>query len=337
MIEISLLPELTVFHILSFLDSKTITVKFGIACRYFYQFSESKRLWYDLFQNHFPFPELFEEFDIKKDWKSIYKQHRYPATGRYCNFGQFLSGKFERENSKYKYIYHLKEEEKLTKEKDIIFHGGTPGKNVIFGFKRGNLVIFSQTFEHNFVVAGISRFSSYDIMHGAWHSLSYDSGLFISKRNNNFKFIDHKRINDQELEKLDQIFEEHKIKQEKEDYGLTDGQYIGIAYLSPKKEKKILEWKLKKKFHENIGYIITGSETYEKYYITGILYQDICSLIFKNNSHSFHVCLFLKNGKNSFQGIWHTLLNYDVEHTKELFSHQFPEKQHFECNKKINQ
>lgn len=326
------LPELSIFNILCFLDTKTLCKSFFPTCSKFNQFSSQKYIWYEKIINEFPFNELMEKFDLEKDWKSLYKRYYQPIEGRYFNFGTFLVGNriFQ---VNYNYFYYLKEDHQ---SKDVVIHGGKPDGNLLYGHKRGDILIFTQiSGGFTYSAASVCKVLDNKLIRGIWYANTKESGKFMSFKQEKSVNLDMTIDND-ELKEFKKIFEVNEMETSKETYGFDDGIYIAsILWDASKKVTRELELNITKEFENEIGWIIKGEELKNQFKIYGILTEGICSMILTKYTERFHICLFLKNNdKKNFNGFWYQILKYNQDLTVELTKSDYPEKYPFTCTKK---
>lgn len=231
------LDDLSIYHVLSYLDLKTLCLSFSLTCKTFYKYTTSVRFWYDKLMNDFPYEECFQKFDLKKDWKSLYKEYKIPINGYYSHSGSFLFVLYEG-SATTSYLYHLYE---INIKNEIIVYGGTEKENVIFGFRRGNIFVFSQIFESYFVCGICNKLNEKWSSYGAWYSITYNmGGLFCSYE------LKDSNITNEDLD-LDNILDvygsgkkqlEELIQEEDEnDYGFSDGKYTCSFTLDPSKKE----------------------------------------------------------------------------------------------------
>lgn len=290
---------LCILTILSFLDSKSLCINFAQVCKEFYEYTLSKRLWYEKILNDFPFEELYQEFDINKDWKSLYITYNNPVKGEFMNNGVFLYG-FRVETPIRKYNYHLKQEIYNSKGKDIMIYGGRRLDNAIFGFKRGDVFVFTQDFG-KLCGGGICKRKNDTYYYGAFYFQTSDIGTFISFDITNKKTDDH-------LEEYQNYLKESFY--EKKEYNFSDGSYKSTILWDPsKKELKNIELEIKIEYNDKIGYIVLGNEKNEGNLICGIIHLDICSLLVYGETSKYQIVLFLnqKKDEKSIKGFWYKI------------------------------
>lgn len=330
-----ILPDLSIYNILSFLDTKTLCIPFSLACKQFLKLSKHNYLWYEKIFIEFPFEELFEKFDQEKDWKSVYKRYKQSCSGRFYNYGSFLVGSRVSEEN-YNYVYQIKEDFETSKDQEVILYGGKPGGNLLFGHKRGDLLLFTQISGGLFYTAGtICKVLSDQLIYGVWYTNTKEAGNFISVKNNSIEFLTF--LEENEDKRITGLFEEHKRIQSKNEYDFLDGVYKSTILWDPsKKEMRDIELEISKNYHENIGWIVTGIERKYKHDIFGILVDGICSMILTRFSSRYLINLFLDGkDKKSFKGYWYQCVTHDYDLFSENFlpKEDYPRKEIITCTK----
>jgi hypothetical protein len=149
------LPDLAIHVILTYLDNNSLCNSLGRTCKDLHICCEKNYLWYEKVQNDFQYKELRSTYDSKTSWKSKYIIFHEELTGIYIPVMMTNITEVIPTSDLPPQVLELYQRDF---REDRVVYGICHGICTFFGYKRGDMISFVQTYgDLTFITRNFTR------------------------------------------------------------------------------------------------------------------------------------------------------------------------------------